>query len=329
MTARSGVSTRPASYGRATLYRADAQRRARVRRRWVTGLVLCAAIASVGYVAWPEGVGRTGGPADGGQFVTVSDAGLWPAEGQAAYATSTGPIKVSPGQHSAPIASLAKVMTAYLVLKHAPLTAGANGPTLTVTADDVLDTERRRGAAQSVVAVAEGEQLTERQALAALLIPSANNVAAMLARQVGGTERKFVAEMNDTARRLGMRDTVYTDPSGYDSGTRSTAGDQVILAQAATRNRVFAAIVALPAVDLPVAGTVRNTDTLLGSGGFIGVKTGSHDAAGGCFMFQTRRTVHGKPMVITGVVLGQHGGDLIAAGLAASSALADRIAPTA
>jgi D-alanyl-D-alanine carboxypeptidase (penicillin-binding protein 5/6) len=88
---------------------------------------------------------------------------------------------------------------------------------------------------------------------------------------------------------------------------------------------VFASIVATPSATLPVAGTVRNTNTLLGHNGFVGVKTGSDDAAGGCFAFQAIRWIGGKRRTITGVVLGQPGHDQIAAGLAAAATIVDRI----
>jgi serine-type D-Ala-D-Ala carboxypeptidase (penicillin-binding protein 5/6) len=89
---------------------------------------------------------------------------------------------------------------------------------------------------------------------------------------------------------------------------------------------VFASIVVTPSATLPVAGTVHNTNTLLGHNGFVGVKTGSDDAAGGCFAFQAIRWIDGKRTTITGVVLGQPGHDKIAAGLAAADAMVDRIA---
>jgi D-alanyl-D-alanine carboxypeptidase len=89
---------------------------------------------------------------------------------------------------------------------------------------------------------------------------------------------------------------------------------------------VFASIVATPSATLPIAGTVHNTNTLLGHNGFVGVKTGSDDAAGGCFAFRAIRWIDGKQTTITGVVLGQSGHDQIAAGLAAADAMVDRIA---
>jgi hypothetical protein len=78
-------------------------------------------------------------------------------------------------------------------------------------------------------------------------------------------------------------------------------------------------------VTLP-AGTLHNTDTLLGRDGFVGVKTGSDAAAGGCFAFRAIRWIDGKPTTITGVVLGQPGNDRIGAGLTAADAMVDRIA---
>ena len=133
--------------------------------------------------------------------------------------------------------------------------------------------------------------------------------------------------MNATARALGMRHTIYTDPSGFKSSTRSTAADQLKLAVLALRNRFFADMVDRSRYRLPVAGIVYNTDTLLGTDGFTGVKTGSDDAAGGCFVFRTRREVGTQVVHLTGVVLGQRGGALLAAGLSAARTLADRIAP--
>jgi len=65
---------------------------------------------------------------------------------------------------------------------------------------------------------------------------------------------------------------------------------------------------------------------LLGRNGFVGVKTGSTAAAGGCFAFRAIRWIDGKRTTITGVVLGQPGDDRVAAGLAAADAIVDRIA---
>lgn len=238
-----------------------------------------------------------------------------PGPGQTSYQIAGRGVVSSAGQRPVPIASLAKVMTAYLVLR------GDVTVTVTVTDADVTDTTRRAAQDESVVDVAAGQTLSEQQALTALLLPSANNVAAMLARAVAGSEAAFVARMNDMAHALGMRHTIYTDPSGFDPGTRSIAADQLVLAQHAMRLPRFAALVAQPSADLPVAGTVRNTNTLLGHDGFVGIKTGSHDAAGGCFMFRAHRAGGD----VTGVVLGRQGHHLTAAGLDAARSLVESL----
>jgi serine-type D-Ala-D-Ala carboxypeptidase (penicillin-binding protein 5/6) len=250
---------------------------------------------------------------------------VWPEDGQAAVRIGRSQIHAGPNQHAAAIASVAKVMTAYLVLRDHPLRLGQDGPTITLTDADVSDTDRRRRQQESVVPIAAGEHLTELQALQALLLPSANNIAAVLARWAAGSADRFVTRMNATARSLGMTHTRYTDPSGYDDATVSTAADQVLIVDRAMRLPVFASIVATPSATLPVAGTVHNTNTLLGHNGFVGVKTGSDAAAGGCLAFQAIRWIDGKPTTITGVVLGQPGHNQIAAGLAAADAMVDRI----
>ena len=252
----------------------------------------------------------------------------WPKTGQGAYQLGERRPAASPNEHPVPIASLAKVMTAVVVLNHLPLDGGSQGPTLVVRNVDVADTARRRSLDQSVVAVQAGERLTERQALMALLLPSANNIAVLLARYVSGSVAAFVREMNGTAHALGMQDTTYTDPSGYEPTTVSTAIDQLTLAQHAADNATLAAMMGTPSYQLPVAGTVHNTDSLLGQDGFVGMKTGSDDAAGGCFMFRSIRSVHGFNTELIGVVLGQHGRHLLTAGLFAAKQLVDRVAPS-
>ncbi|HET7450886.1 MAG TPA: hypothetical protein VFJ78_09825 [Gaiellaceae bacterium] len=299
-----------------------AHRRIRIRKKRVAGLlvVITAIVAGLCYQSLASSTST-------GALREAVPGAVWPADGQAAFVQrGDSQLHAGPNQHAAPIASIAKVMTAYLVLRDHPLRLGQDGPAIALTDADVADTDRRRGQDESVVSVAAGEQLTERQALQALLLPSANNIAAVLARWDAGSEDRFVARMNAAARSLGMTRTRYTDPSGYDERTVSTAADQVRIVDRAMRLPVFAGIVATPSATLPVAGAVHNTNRLLGRNGFVGVKTGSDAAAGGCFAFRAIRVVDGGQTTITGVVLGQPGHDRIAAGLAAADAMVDRIA---
>jgi serine-type D-Ala-D-Ala carboxypeptidase (penicillin-binding protein 5/6) len=310
-------------------------RRVRIRRMRVAGLlvVIAAIAAALGHQLLASSSSTAESPVDvprsehRGALAEAVPSTVWPASGQAAFVqTGQSQVHAGPNQHAAAIASVAKVMTAYLVLRDHALRPGQDGPTITLTDADVADTDRRRRQQESVVSIAAGEQLTERQALQALLLPSANNIAAVLARWDAGSVDRFVARMNATARLLGMTHTRYTDPSGYDDATVSTAADQVRIVDRAMRLPVLASIVGTPSATLPVAGTVHNTNTLLGQDGFVGVKTGSTAAAGGCFAFRAIRWIDGKRTTITGVVLGQPGHNRITAGLAAADAMVDRIA---
>jgi serine-type D-Ala-D-Ala carboxypeptidase (penicillin-binding protein 5/6) len=292
-------------------------RRARPGRRRVRDAIVLLALAAAIVALVGDllgGAGGAGGTTTGGARVLRGTGGAdatlgrWPSQGQAAIVVGGGEVKASPGQEPAPIASLAKVMTAYLTLQRFPLGAGGEGFTMTVSAAQAEDVADEADQGQSVVAVAPGERLTERQLLEALLIPSGNNIARMLAARVAGSEADFVDAMNEAAAALGMDDTTYTDPSGFDPGTVSTAADQLRVFRAAMRSPAFRQIVATPSVTLPVAGTLTNFNPLLGAG-FAG-KTGSDSAAGGCLAFFTRVGAGGHRATAVGVVMGQgEGGD--------------------
>lgn len=229
----------------------------------------------------------------------------WPGRAEAVVGTpGAGILATHGGTRPRPIASLAKIMTAYVVLRDHPLRPGRAGPRLAVTPADVTAYRRDEKQGQSVVKVAAGEKLTEWQALAGLLIPSGNNIADLLAAWDAGSRPAFVAKMNAQARSLGLHGTHYADPSGVDPATVSTAADQFRLAVRVLQMPVFRQIVALPQVQLPVADLVYNVNSGLGHLGIDGVKTGSTPAAGGCLVFSARRTIAGRPARIVGAVLG-------------------------
>jgi D-alanyl-D-alanine carboxypeptidase (penicillin-binding protein 5/6) len=214
----------------------------------------------------------------------------------AAWSTAQQPV--------VPIASVTKIMTAYLVLRDHPLAGDEQGPSITVTQADFQTYQSDVANGDSNAAVAPGEKLTEREALEALLLPSADNIAMMLANWDADSRTAFVAKMNARAKSLGMKDTTYTDPSGLAADTVSTARDQLILVRKAMTIPAFASIVAMPSAEIPVAGTVRNYAHVVGTDGIIGVKTGSDTAAQACWAFAARRLIAGQERVVYGVVLG-------------------------
>jgi serine-type D-Ala-D-Ala carboxypeptidase (penicillin-binding protein 5/6) len=232
----------------------------------------------------------------------------WPAYGVAAAAISGFGVVAGPGAtRPVPIASVAKVMTAYVILHDHPLPANGSGPSIEVQPSEAAAYLSQVRDGDSLVPVAAGETLTERQALEALLLPSADNMAWILARWDAGSQAAFVARMNATARRLGMTGTSYTDPSGLDPSTVSTAADQVRLGRAAMRVPALAAIVAMPTAVVPVAGVVRNLNTLLGQDGIAGLKTGSMQASGGCVLLAAWHKAGGHETLIVAATFGQPG----------------------
>lgn len=238
----------------------------------------------------------------------------WPSTGEATLSVEgVGSFGSSGGQAEVPIASLAKMMTAYLVLREHPLSPSAPGPSVTVTQADVALYSSEIAVGDSAVPVAVGETLSERQMLEALLIGSADNFAVLMANWDAGSEAAFVAKMNAAAATLGMARTRYADASGLDPATVSTASDQLVMARVDMANPVIASIVAMTQATLPVAGLVRNYDALVGTNGVVGLKTGTTDQAGGCLAFAARERVAGRDELVLGVVLGQRGPSILQA----------------
>lgn len=212
-----------------------------------------------------------------------------------------------------PIASVTKTMTAFLVLKDHPLALGQQGPDITITAADVSAYNYDVGQNMSVAKVAAGEKITENQALQALMLASADNMADVLASWDAGSQGAFLTKMNAEAASLGMTQTVYTDDSGYNPGSSSSSMDQLILGDLVMHNPYYSNLVAETSAVIPVAGTITNYNSLLGYDGIDGIKTGSTSQAGGCLLFTADTTVNGLPVALLGVVLGQdapNGGEL-------------------
>ncbi|NKZ06994.1 D-alanyl-D-alanine carboxypeptidase [Actinomadura latina] len=231
----------------------------------------------------------------------------WPAAGQSAvYVEGLGMMGSSGGTAPTPTASVAKVMTAFVYLRDHPLKPGQPGPVLMVSPEAAAQIPMRKKREESLLGVTAYQKLTQRKALEALLIISANDVAHELARWDAGNERAFVAKMNAAAAGLGMTGTRYTDPSGYDSGTVSTAEDQVKLLRAAMKVPAFTEIANNRAYVPDNGGAAREGGNfLLGQYGVVGGKTGYTDAAGGNFVFAARKSVGGVPALIVGAVMGQ------------------------
>jgi serine-type D-Ala-D-Ala carboxypeptidase (penicillin-binding protein 5/6) len=244
----------------------------------------------------------------------------WPAVGQGAVAVpSAGVLVSSAGETPVPVASLTKVMTAYLVLEDHPLAPTASGPSIVMTAADVQDDAADEAANDTSIPLTAGQSFTERQLLDGLLVHSANDFADALAQWDAGSAAAFVAKMNATAASMGMSATHYVDPSGIDPSDTSTAADQLRLAERAMSIPTFAAVVAQPSITLPGDGSLINYVPDVGTDGVVGVKSGFTQQAMGCVVLAADREVTGRQVLVLSAVTGQPGPDPL--GAADSSAL--------
>ena len=196
------------------------------------------------------------------------------------------------------IASITKIMTGLLVLERTDL-----NEVVTVTADAVIAEDDRPGI--SALGLREGEQISVRDLLYALLLQSANDAAVALADHVDGSVGRFVKRMNARALRLGMSHTRFYSPNGLDDRGYSSARDLAILTRAAMSTAGFSSVAVTRFRTIPgpdgIDREIQNRDALLWLyPGATGVKTGFTSRAGYCVVATAERD--GRRLVA--VVLG-------------------------
>ncbi|MFD0063973.1 MULTISPECIES: D-alanyl-D-alanine carboxypeptidase [unclassified Streptomyces] len=236
----------------------------------------------------------------------------WPAEGQGSMDVSgIGAMDRFGEQKPVPIGSVAKAMTAYVVLKDHPLQPGKDGPSIGVDAKAEKEGGYDSEGESTLNTVKEGDKLSQKDALSAIMIPSANNIARLLARWDAGSEEAFVKKMNAAAKDLGMTGTTYTDPSGLKETTVSTAQDQVKLGNELVKIQALMDITKLPTWKDPSGKTWQNYNRLVPYNNAVGVKTGSTTKAGGNLLFAATKDAGGETVTVVGAILGQHRAPII------------------
>ncbi|MDV5146385.1 D-alanyl-D-alanine carboxypeptidase [Streptomyces sp. SBC-4] len=233
----------------------------------------------------------------------------WPTEGQGAVEVEgVGSMGMYGPQKPAPIASVTKTMTAYVILRDHPLKGSKQGPEIEI---DQKAADQGKAEHESTAAVQTGQTYTQKELLQLLMIPSANNVARLLARWDAGSEAAFVEKMNTAAKDLGMTQSTYTDPSGLLDSTVSTPQDQLKLAKAVMQYDVFREIVNTPNVTIDgIPGRIENNNSsILLKPGVSGIKTGSSTPAGGNLLWSANTVVDGETRRILGIVMGAKDAD--------------------
>ncbi|MFD7559632.1 hypothetical protein ACFV9E_34535 [Streptomyces sp. NPDC059835] len=247
----------------------------------------------------------------------------WPSEGQAYMAAAgLGTLGQSGEQKPVPIASVTKSMTAYIIMRDHPFKKGEKGAMIDVDKTAEAEGQKDKSDNESTLnTVKEGDKISEYDAIAALMIPSANNIARLLARWDSGTQEAFVKKMNDTAKELGMTNTTYTDPSGLDATTVSTAEDQVKLGLKIVEMDAMIDITRKPSWIDPSGKKWDNWNRLVPGNDSLGIKTGTTTKAGGNLLFAAQKKVGNTNQLIVGAVLGQHKAPIIDTVIAASKQL--------
>jgi D-alanyl-D-alanine carboxypeptidase (penicillin-binding protein 5/6) len=179
-----------------------------------------------------------------------------------------------------PIASITKLMTVYVTLRHA-------------RPDEVVTVARQAAAVgESTIHLRAGERITVRDLIAAALIQSANDAADALADYVAsGDTSRFVRLMNFEAQRLGLDETHFSRPDGLDAPQHySSARDVTLLARILMHDPLVRQLVAERTATIAGGRRLHTWNDLLGAfPGLVGVKTGHTGGAGWCEVAAVRR----------------------------------------
>ena len=303
----------------------EAHLRRRRRRRiglLITAIILVSVLGTAGgYVAWtlnaplpaptatsqqPGAPASTAAPIilpDGtASAISVSGADAYLGPGAAGIWATTGT------NDPRPMASISKLITALVILEAKPLAdANDSGPTITFSkADhDLYDKYYVMGA--TIAAMPTGTSMTEREALAAMLIPSASNYAEAVSTWAYGSQGAFVSAARRWLAANGLTGTTLVEPTGMSERNTSTPTDLIALGRLAAANPTIAAIAATRSASVPGAGALSNTNDLLGVDGITGLKTGNLGYGSYNLLYTASMDVGiGQPLQIVGVVLGDN-----------------------
>lgn len=234
-----------------------------------------------------------------------------------------GLLAASPEQSLMPIASITKIVTALLILEAKPLAPGEEGPGIEYTEADVDLYWQVVAENGSVAPVSAGTTLSERQSLAAMLLASGNNYATSLATWAYGSMEAFLDAARGWLDEHGLEHTRLVDSSGISLDNVSTPAELVELGEIALADPTVSELVATQSIDLPVIGTVKNSNKMLGTHGVDGIKTGTTDDAAN-LLFSADYPVGSQVVTVVGVVLGGENHTVLDDAIAA---LLDSIAP--
>jgi serine-type D-Ala-D-Ala carboxypeptidase (penicillin-binding protein 5/6) len=275
------------------------------KKKWLLIFLGIVVIAAAGYSVWA--VERPLPPlrpiqADIQLRLTSSSASLnWPVTGQSALGIlGSNILETNNDQSQLPTASTAKLITALTVLSAKPLQLNDQGPTITLSANDVSIYQAYLNEDGSVVEVQAGEQISEYQMLEAMLLPSANNMADSLAIWAFGSLANYQTAANQYLATHDLKNTtIGSDASGFLPSTTSNAEDLVKIGELTMDSPVLAQIVGqTSASGIPIVNTVKNVNFLIGTDNIVGIKTGNNDQDMGVYVSAATINIGQKPVTI-------------------------------
>jgi D-alanyl-D-alanine carboxypeptidase (penicillin-binding protein 5/6) len=203
------------------------------------------------------------------------------------------------------MASVAKVVTALVVLDFKPIVAGETGPIVDLTAADFQSYLDYDQIGARSVAVFADEQWTELELLQALLLGSSNNHADTVARWAFGSVDAYVEAANTWLVENGLTGSAVVDATGLHDASAGTATDLARLAVLAATDPIVSAILASPASALANRRGVENTTSYLPEEGITGISRSYTDAAGVCFLFTATVSDGASSFTFSGAFIGE------------------------
>jgi D-alanyl-D-alanine carboxypeptidase (penicillin-binding protein 5/6) len=293
------------------------RRRRRRRRRIVAGSITLVIIAAVATYLPLTLLASAGGatvsvtrpkvvvPAAAVIALPTSGESAVSVAGADAYLGADGLLASSGGNGALPIASISKLITALVILDAKPLGADGVGPTITFAKADVALYDKYYVLDATVSPMKTGSTMSEKDAIATILVASACNYAEAVANWAFGSNAGYVSAVKKWLSAHTLAGTKLFEPTGIDPRNASTPSDLIAIGKLAIANPVVATMVGSQYVSVGTVGTIVNTNSLLGSDGITGIKTGTLASAGSCLLFSGVVDVGtGAPLTIVGIVLG-------------------------
>lgn len=202
-----------------------------------------------------------------------------------------------------PIASMTKLITVLVCLEAQPVEPGTDGDTYTVGNMDAVIRAQVLTQDGIVNDTPVGLELTTRQLLQLILLPSSNNYAISYANSIFGSQQKFAAAANDWAKRQGLATLNITEASGLSEKNVASPADMLRVARLALDDPLIAETVALDSAEIPEIGLIETTNPLAEEPGIIGLKTGTLFESGYNLAAARETSVDGRDVTTLTVTL--------------------------